>query len=299
MNSKHISAIVCAAAISGSVCTIAAEENQETKTEDKLLEFGFSMAFDSKFLSYGLVDNNDPIVMPSAEVTIADTLNFNVAAIFDTTKYGKKAEYGNRGGRYQELDIGAGLMHTFCKDDYEMLPFSVDLSLGYMYEYHPKHMQNKPDNPGAGTQFITFEVALGDMWIEPVFLYERDIMRDNGTYLNLELGHTFSLIDGDGCEPLLSLRPSVAQGFGDKKRVAGYLTKEDDEPLDHAGLMDSTIALELAWNITDWCCLSGYVAYSDYIFDSTLREASRRYEATGKCDTSYNFTGGVALSINF
>ena len=259
------------------------------------------MAFDSKFLSYGLVDNNDPIVTPSAEVTIADTLNFNVAAIFDTTKYGKKAEYGNRGARYQELDIGAGLMHTFCKDDYEMLPFSVDLSLGYMYEYHPKHMQNKPDNPGAGTQFITFEVALGDMWIEPVFLYERDIMRDNGTYLNLELGHTFSLIDGDGCEPLLSLRPSVAQGFGDKKRVAGYLTKEDDEPLDHAGagLMDSTIALELAWNITDWCCLSRYVAYSDYIFDSTLREASRRYEATGKCDTSYNFTGGVALSINF
>ena len=82
MNSKHISAIVCAAAISGSVCTIAAEENQETKTEDKLLELGFSMAFDSKFLSYGLVDNNDPIVTPFAEVTIADTLNFNVADIF-------------------------------------------------------------------------------------------------------------------------------------------------------------------------------------------------------------------------
>ena len=39
-------------------------------------------------------------------------------------------------------------------------------------------------------------VSLPDLWLEPRFLYERDVVRDNGTYLNLALGHTFALVDG-------------------------------------------------------------------------------------------------------
>jgi hypothetical protein len=152
---------------------------------------------------------------------------------------------------------------------------------------------------GEPTQFLTLEVGLPDLWLEPKFMYERDIDRDNGTYLNLELGHTFSLIDGETEEddPILALRPSVAQGFGNSKRV--YLYDDNDEYLDHAGLMDTCIKLELTWNFCEYLSLSGYVAYSDFLFDRQIRDAARNYEAHGRWDESYNFIGGLAINLAF
>ena len=41
------------------------------------------------------------------------------------------------------------------------------------------------------------------------------------------------------------------------------------------------------------------MAYYDYVFDSTLREASRAYEARGRDDTSYHFVGGLAVTASF
>ena len=103
---------------------------------------------------------------------------------------------------------------------------------------------NPPDKSiSEDTQFITFEFGLPDLWIEPAFLYERDIMRDNGTYLNLELGHTFALIDGaeEGEDPVLTIKPSIAQGFGNAMRVRAYVSDANGEPLDHSGLMDTMV----------------------------------------------------------
>ena len=65
----------------------------------------------------------------------------------------------------------------------------------------------------------------------------------------------------------LTLRPSIAQGFGNGQRVKTYATKKDGEPLNHAGLMDTMIKLELGWKVCDNVSLSGYVGYSDFLFD--------------------------------
>ena len=121
-------------------------------------------------------------------------------------------------------------------------------------------------------------------------------MRDSGTYLNLEIGHTFALIeDGEeGADPILTFRPSIAQGFGNTMRVRSYL-----EGLDHSGFMDTCVKGELTWQICDYCALSGYVAYSDFLLDRKIRDASREYEATGKWDHSWNFIAGLALTVNF
>ena len=278
----------------------AAAKEEEEETDESPLEGLVSVeaavSIDSKFLSYGLVDNNDPIVMPSASITFFDWLSFSVAALFDTTKYGKKAGYGNRAGRYMELDPGVELRHTFSEEDASWLPTAVELAVGYMYEYHPRSMGGGTGEPGDDTQFVTFEIGLPDLWIEPTFSYERDIDRDDGTYLNLELGHEFSLIDGDGedADPVLALRPSVAQGFGNTQRVKGYL-----DPLDHSGLMDFCAKLELTWNICEHVSLAGFVAYSDFLFDRQIREAAREYEAHGRWDESWNFIGGLALTVSF
>ena len=312
MNSKHFMTLVCAAALTGSVyaAETAAEEEKEAApqgwnytpgeglsyNETPIVTAEVGLAFDSKFLSYGLVDNNEPILTPSASITFLDWLTFSVESIFDMTKYGRKEVdgeelYCNRAGRYQELDPGVSLGHAFSPEDYEWLPTTIEFSIGYMYEYHPRSFNTGSDD----TQFVTFDIALPDLWISPTLSYERDIVRDNGTYVSLELAHTFEFFDG-----VFSLTPSIAQGFGNTQRVKGYLTNHTTgEALDHGGLMDSWIKLDAEWAICDWLTLGGYVAYSDYIFDQKMREAARDYEASGKWDHSYNFTCGLAVTATF
>ena len=285
-------ATVCAAACLAAAGVRAADVRELVSAE-------FSVQWDSKYLTYGLVDNPDLILSPAGSLTFADWVNVGVSAVMDTTKYGVGAGYGNRAWTWTEIDPAVGLAHSFTTDEFEWLPTCVDLALTYMYERHPDSMRGDGEEPD--TQFVTLEAGLPDLWVEPVFVYEQDTMRDSGSYLNLELGHTFAVIDGDAEDevPVLALRPSVSQGWGDCRRVRGYLSTRDEEPLDRAGLMDTRVQLSAEWRVCGNVTMSGYVAYSDYIFDRHAREAARRYEATGKCDSSFNFICGLALSISF
>lgn len=250
-----------------------------------------SLAFDSKFLTYGLVDNPEPILSPEALVTLFDWVQLKAASIFDLTGYGRRAGYGDRAWRYQELDPSARLVHRFSAEDVGWLPTSVSVEAGYMYEQHPRAVCDD-------TQFVWVELSLPDLWVEPTLQFERDIDRDDGTYLNLELGRSFAVV-GDGESPTLSLRPSVAQGWGDRRRVAGYLSRSDGGALERAGLMDTLVRLAAEWRVCDWLALSGYVGYSDYLFDRHLREAARRYEITGDCRDSFQFVCGLELKASF
>jgi hypothetical protein len=63
--------------------------------------------------------------------------------------------------------------------------------------------------------------------------------------------------------------------------------------------MDTCIKGELTWTVCDWLSVSGYVAYYDFLFDSTIRESVRGYESTGRADRSYNFVGGLAVTATF
>ena len=281
-----------------------------TFDEKPIVSCEASLAFDSKYLSYGFVDNKDPILTPEGSITLFDWVTFGVNAIFDTTTYGRRAGYTSRQFQYTELHPTVTIGHSFSPEDFEWLPTTIDIAVGYDYEYHPNSKNkgglNEYENGwdksiAEDTQFVTLEFGLPDLWFEPTFLYERDIMRDDGTYLNLEIGHTFGLIEADeeGDDDTLTLRPSVAQGFGNAQRVKAYAAKEDGEPLNHAGLMDTLFKLELGWNICDGVALTAYAGYSDFLFDRKIRDASRRYEATGKWDESWNFIAGAAVTFSF
>lgn len=63
--------------------------------------------------------------------------------------------------------------------------------------------------------------------------------------------------------------------------------------------MDFCLKGELTWNLVDGVTISGYVAYTDYLFDSSLRTRARDYEATGSWDESWNFTAGCSLAVSF
>ena len=296
-----LKAIMCAAAAGSSVSLAtaanetAAEAEKGEVEERQLVSASASLSFDSKYLSYGFVDNRDPILTPSAEITFYDFLTFGVEAIFDVTKYGRQAGYGNRGGKYTELHPYAGIAYAFSPEDFAWLPTTIEVGLDYLYEYHPgAKARHGGRDPGADddTQFWTLSLALPDLWFEPALAVERDVIRDNGTYASLEIGHSFNLLGEE--DDTLVLRPSIAQGFGNRQRVVAYV-----EDVNKNALMDTLVKVDLAWTVCDNLELGAYAGYSDCLFSRDVRRASREYEATGRWDESWNFIAGLSASVSF
>ena len=93
MNTKLITMSAAAALCMGAFA--AEEEKSEgwawamgegiTFDENPIVSTEVSLSFDSKYLSYGFVDNNDPILTPAGSMTFFDWVTFGVSAIFDTT----------------------------------------------------------------------------------------------------------------------------------------------------------------------------------------------------------------------
>ena len=322
MNTKKLMTVACAAALCGGVWaadeakpvpTSTANAEKEVQEEEKddspfdgLVSVEAGLSLDSRYMTYGVIDGKDPILTPSAQIKFLDWVYFGVESIFDLTKAnGKRGGYGNRAGQWTTLDAIVGLAHDFdCGETLGAL--SVDFN--YIYEYlrrYKYHNSSGEDKDMGDTQYLNLELSLGDLWFEPTIGIERDLMADDGTYVNFEVGHTFPLIDGEGedDDPVLSFRPSVGQGLGNTQRAAGYFVKckGSEEPLDHGGLMDTTIKGELTWNICEHLSLSGYIAYSDYWFDDNMRDGARAHNADWgrSCDHSWNFYGGIALGVSF
>ena len=289
----NIRKTACAAAVCGcaAFATAApdpaeAEKGEIEETPVTSVEFG--LQFDSKYMTYGVIDGKDPILTPSAKLTFFDWAYVGVESIFDLTKgNGKRGDYGNRAGKWTTLDMSAGLAHEFDLGE-ALGTLSVDAN--YIYEYLRRHHSDMGD-----TQYLNLELSLGDLWFEPTLAIERDLMADDGTYVNLEVGHTFALI-GDAENPTLAFKPSAAQGFGDKHRTRGYELADD-----HGGVMDTTIKGELEWAICDHVALTAYVAYSDYWFDEKLRDGARAYNGAwgSSCDHSWTFYGGLGVTVSF
>ena len=317
MNTKTIGKFTATAlcAISAAVLCGAARAEEPVGDEPELEEeessavsAEFSLAFDSKYLSYGFVDNNHPILTPSGSLTFFDWFTIGAYAIFDVTKYGRRAGYTSRQWQCNEFHPNAEIRHSFGPEDFSWLPTTVELAIGYDYEYQPncKHRGTAVEDEDTGdflgydrsldedTQYFTAEIGLPDLWFEPVFYYEQDVMRDHGAYLNLEIGHTFDLI-----EDVLTVRPSIAQGWGSAQRIAAYAWRKDDSERSYMGLMDTMVKCEFEWTVTDYLTVSAYGAYSDFLFDGGLRDSARRYEATENWEHSWNFIGGLALTVAF
>ena len=206
----NIKKIACAAAICGCVSlATAADEVAEAEKgeveETPIVSAEFGLQLDSKYMTYGVVDGKDPILTPSAQLTFFDWAYVGVESIFDLTKgNGKRGDYGNRAGKWTTLDAIVGLSHEFELTD--GIGLSVDFN--YIYEYlrrHRYHNTSGADKDMGDTQYVNLELSLGDLWFEPTLGIERDLMADDGTYVNLEVGHTFALV-GDEEDPTLTFR---------------------------------------------------------------------------------------------
>ena len=291
----NIKKMACAAAVLGCVAAATAAdeaaeaEKGEVEEAAPIVSAEFGLQFDSKYMTYGVVDGKDPILTPSAQITFFDWLYFGVESIFDVTKgNGKRGDYGNRAGRWTTLDAIVGIAHEF--ELTEDIGLSVDAN--YIYEYLRRHHSDMGD-----TQYINLELGLTGLWLEPTLAIERDLMADDGTYVNFSLAHTFTLV-GDDDDPTLTFTPSVGQGFGNTQRTRGY-----ELAADHGGVMDTTIKGEFEWALCDHVALTAYIAYSDYWFDSKLRDGARAYNGAwghgDKYADSWNIYGGVGVTVSF
>ena len=288
MNIKTMALAAAALAAATAAADEVAEAEKGEKAEESFVSAEFGLQFDSRYMTYGVVDGKDPILTPSAKLTFFDWVYGSVEAIFDVTKgNGKRGGYGNRAGKYTTLDAIAGVAHEFDTGD-TFGTLGVDFN--YIYEYIPRHHGSMDD-----TQYLNLELSLGDLWFEPTLGIERDLMADEGTYVNLEVGHTFTLV-GDEKDPKLTFKPSFGQGFGDTHRTRGYELASD-----HGGVMDSTLKGEFEWTICENVSLTAYVAYSDYWFDRTLRHGAREYNGAwgSSCDHSWTFYGGMGVTVSF
>ena len=204
---------------------------------DKFVSAEFHIGFDSRYMTYGMIDGKDPIIVPGAQIKFFDWVYFGVESIFT-------------------LDASVGIAHEFELSE-KFGKLSVDFN--YMYEYIERYHSDMGD-----TQYLNLEFGLSDgiFWVEPTLAIERDLMADDGTYVNLELGHSFALIDGKGedDDPVLEFRPSIGQGFGNTQRVRGYSPEE--RTYDHGGIMDTCIKGEFTWRLVDHVSLSAYVPTS-------------------------------------
>jgi hypothetical protein len=257
--------------------------------QNEIVSTEVSLSFDSRYMTYGVIDGKDPIFTPGATATFFDWAYIGVESIFDLTDgNGKRGGYGKRGFKYTTLDAFVGLAHEFDLGE-KIGALCVDV--GYMYEYLPRYQGEVGD-----TQYFTAQLSLCRHWLEPTIAFERDIMADDGTYVNLEVGHTFEI-----CE-CFTIRPAVGQGIGNSLRTKGYFAGlEKVEGFDHGGLMDTTIKVDFEYAITDWLTLGAYVAYYDYLFDDKMREAAAAYngEWGSNEDKTWNFVGGLSLTATF
>ena len=177
--------------------------------QSKIVSTEVTLSFDSRYMTYGVIDGKDPIFTPGATATFFDWAYIGVESIFDLTDgNGKRGGYGKRGFKYTTLDAFVGLAHEF---DLGEKIGTLGVDVGYMYEYLPRYQGEVGD-----TQYFTAELSLGGHWLEPTIAFERDIMADNGTYVNFELGHTFEISED------LTLRPAIGQGVGNSLRTKGY-----------------------------------------------------------------------------
>ena len=257
--------------------------------ETPILSTEVSLSFDSRYMTYGVIDGKDPIFTPGVTGTFFDWAYIGVESIFDLTDgNGKRGGYGKRGFKYTTLDAFVGLAHEFDLGE-EIGTLGMDV--GYMYEYLPRYQGEVGD-----TQYFTAELSLSGHWLEPTIAFERDIMADDGTYVNFELGHTFEICEG------FTLRPAIGQGFGNSLRTKGYFAElEKVEGFDHGGLMDTTLKVDFEYTITDWLTLGAYVAYYDYLFDDKMREGAAAYNGewgSGE-DKTWNLVGGLSLTASF
>lgn len=270
--------------------------------------FGGSVGIDycTKQLTYGLIDNPHAIVTPSAALSLGNedwfTVELSIEAIFDTTNWGAKdGGYNDRRYKYQELDPGITLSRTW--DTVSWLGSSLDTSINYTYEYHPRACKKPGLYENPDTQWLNLEISAGDFWLIPTFTLEYQLARQGasgegdgkgGIYATFSLSHEFDVGEPLGLsEGVLTLTPTLGIGMGNKDRnradFADYY-EEEGKSADNFMFRDGFGTLELAYSPFEGFAIAPYVGFNQQM-DSVAKDAAG--------DDDFVAFAGIGVSYEF
>ena len=287
-NMRKTAVLAACAALAAAVGTAWAEEGEADgggawwRPE---VTVGVNVA--SQQMTYGLVDNDDPIVTGSASLSWG-VVSFGVEGIFDTTDWGETdGGYGDREWKWQELDLTPALSWTFE----EGLPTPIEAELSYSWQHHPDAKDEEGNDANPDTQVIGFALGLPEVPLAPALGVEWDVDDEEGAvYAMLEVSHAFELLAGaeEGDEPALALELGAGLGMGNAKR------NECDAEWDHASLKEVQLSASLPWK-AGALTVSPYVLCTEQV-EHALRRASKEADPDGH---SFQWVAGLALEAAF
>ncbi len=271
---------VCAAVAAGA----SAEEEESAWWRP---EVAVGADFASQQMTYGLVDNDDPIVTLSGALSWG-VFSFGVDGIFDTTDWGETdGGYGDREWKYQELDLTPAVGWTFE----DGLPTPLEVELSYCWAHHPDAKDEDGEDANPDTQTIGLSLGLPDVFLAPALGVEWDIDDEEGAvYAMLEVSHGFEILAGEeeGDDPALSLELGAGLGMGNAKR------NELDAEWDHASLKDVQLSAALPWNVGP-LTVKPYALCTEQV-EHALRRAAKDADPDGH---SFQWVAGVAVEASF
>ena len=236
-----------------------------------------SVAFASRHLTYGLVDNPDPVITNSASIKWKDFAFFS-ETIFDTTRWGElHGGYGNRRFKYQEIDFGPEYSHTFDST------FPIEIGIGYVYAHHP-HVHPGHDYENPDTQFVNLSVGLPDVFLSPTVEYELDIGIERGA-MYFHIGGTYAANIAD----TLVVELGTGLGIGNPSR------NRFDADIGRWGVKDIGVSLDMHWSPMKWLDINPCIKAYEQI-DPALREAARHF-IEGERRHSAQVVGSIDLIV--
>lgn len=270
----------------------ADNENAVLEEESNLPSLEIGLDVTSKQVTYGIVDNVDPIFTLSA-VSEWNGFTVEVAGIFDTTDQGVENGYGDREFKYQELDVAIGYTHLFVKDDYSFLPTDIELSGNWTYVYHPavdsEYYDESGKDPNPNTQVLNFSIALPEIFLSPTLSWEIDVDDEHGAqYFLFELGHEF-ILSGTEDESVLSLGLGAGLGVGNAKRNMFDCEKNK------SSFKDVSLTASLNWTPCETITISPYITITEQLTSELRDVADESNEGHGSCFVY----GGVSISASF
>jgi len=274
-----------AALVSAAVAAVAAGTAVADDAGEWLPEVTVGADFASQQMTYGLVDNDDPIVTLSAGLAW-QMLSFGVEGIFDTTDWGKTdGGYGDRKWKWQELDLTPAIGWTFGED----MPVEVELS--YCWAHHPDAKDENGEDANPDTQTIGLSAGLPDLFLAPALSVEWDVDDEEGAvYAMLEISHGFEILPGkeEGDDPELAFELGAGLGMGNDKR------NEFDAEWDHASLKEVQLSASLPWNVGP-LTVAPYALCTEQV-EHALRRASKDADPDGH---SFQWVAGIAVEASF
>ena len=278
---KNWMAALAAAAAMAAAAAVAAEEEDAAAWWRPEVTVGADVA--SQQMTYGIVDNADPIVTLSGSVAW-QAFSFGVEGIFDTTDWGETdGGYGDREWKWQELDLTPALSWTFE----EGLPTPVEAGLSYSWQHHPDAKDEEGNDANPDTQVIGFSLGLPELPLSPALGAEWDVDDENGAvYAMLEVSHAFELVAGaeEGDDPALALELGAGLGMGNAKR------NDCDAGWDHASLKDVQLSAALPWK-------AGRLTVSPYVLCTEQVEHALRRAAEESDPDGHSFQGVAGVSV--